>query len=94
MQHRVVPGNVQKLEHLLHPLLGVEHQLLVRHAQTLTGAQLFALVVHGLHGAVPLLQALPVAGEVEAGDRHLPAHHNITSTMRKSFSGTVDSEKY
>lgn len=74
VQHRIIPGNVQELEHLLHPLLGMEHQLLVGHAQTFSGTQLLTLVVHGLHGAVPLLQALAVAGQVETGDGHLPTH--------------------
>lgn len=71
MQHGVVPVQVEKLEHLLHPLLGMEHELFVRHPETAGRTQLAALIVHRLHRPVPLLHALPVAGQVEARDGHL-----------------------
>lgn len=39
--------------------------------------QLIALIVHRLNGAVPLLQALLVAGQVEPGDGHLPGDDGV-----------------
>ena len=71
MQHVVRPGQVQEGQDLLHPLLGVQHQLLVVDPEAAAGAHLVALVVHGRDGGVPLGQALPVRLEVESGYGHL-----------------------
>lgn len=65
VQNDIVPGSLQKVEDLVHPLLRPEHQLLVVDGQTLVRSQLFALGVHGLYGGVPSLEALSVRGEVE-----------------------------
>ncbi|MPC23510.1 hypothetical protein E2C01_016560 [Portunus trituberculatus] len=60
VQHRVIPRNLQEVQDLSHPLLRVEHQLLIVHRQTPCATQLLTLSVHGLHGTVPPLQALLV----------------------------------
>lgn len=73
----LVPGQIQVLEDLAHPLAGVEDELLVRDHEAALGAHVTALLVHDGDGLVPLHHALPVGGQVEAGYRHLPRYDGV-----------------
>lgn len=72
MKHGIIPADIQKLQHFIHPYPRMQHQLFVGDAQTLIFPQLSTLIVHGFHGGVPLHHALPVARQVESGYGHLP----------------------
>lgn len=71
VQHRRVPLQLQEVKQLPHFVLSVKHESLVVDGQAPVLAGGLTLAVHGLHGAAPLGQAVPVAGQVKAGDGDL-----------------------
>ena len=70
VKNSFVPGQVEELDDLHHPLPGMQRQLLVVDGEAACGAHPQALRVHVLHGHVPLLQAVAVALQVKARDGH------------------------
>ena len=75
MQNGVVPGNLEKLEDLLHRLLRLQHKLLVVDHHTAILSNLLALIVHRRDCLIPLLHALTIIGEIEAGDGDFPRNY-------------------
>lgn len=66
MKDRIVPRHFQKVQYLLQPFLWPQYQLLVIYWETGLRAELLALVVHRLHGRVPLLETLSKVFQIEA----------------------------
>jgi len=88
VKHRLVPRDVQEVEYFGQRGPRPQHQLLVVHHQTVPGADFIAVFVHHADGVVPFLQTLPVAVQVETGDRHLKRGNgdNISSSSSSSSS--------
>ena len=77
MKDPFMPLDLQEVEHSLEGSTRVEHQVLVVHLQAAVGTDLRALGEHALHRPVPLGQAVPVAGQVEAGDGDPARDHGV-----------------
>lgn len=71
VQHRRVPLQLQEAKQFPHFVLRMKDEVLVADGQTSVLPGRLTLTEHGLHGAAPLGQTVPVAGQVKARDGHL-----------------------
>lgn len=77
VQNSRVPGDAEELEQLLHPTFRVQDKLFIVDHHTTIHACHQALVVHDLHGTIPLGQTVPVTVQVKTSNCDLPGDHGV-----------------